>query len=95
MAFDEFGYDEDGEFSQRDSDTGEFKDLPEPTEDQERLQELWDAQRDEDNYEFLIYRTEDDYWWAITLEPRHFNDNGEYLGFGAVDAEKTLRDWLR
>jgi hypothetical protein len=95
MVFDKVGYDEDGKLCQINSETGESKDLPEWSEEQERLQELWDSQRTEDNYGFTIYYTDDDYWYAIPLEARHFYDEGEYLGNGVKEAEETLRGWLR
>ena len=95
MVFDKVGYDENGVFCQINSETGESKDLPEWSEEQERLQELWDSLRTDDTYEFTIYYTDDDYWYAIPLEARHFHDEGEYLGNGVKKAEETLRGWLR
>jgi hypothetical protein len=29
-------------------------------------------------------------WWAIPEEKRHFNDQGEFLGYNFKQAEKTL-----
>lgn len=95
MVFDKCGYDEDGLFCQLSSETGESKDLPDWSDDQERLQELWDSERTEGQCEFIIYYTDDDYWYAIPLETRHFYDEGEYLGNGVKEAEETLRGWLR
>lgn len=95
MVFDKIGYDENGEFCQISSETGESKDLPEWSEEQERLQELWDSKKSDDSWDFGIYYTDDDYWYAISLESRHFYDEGEYLGFGVKEAENTLRGWLK
>lgn len=94
MVFNKIGYDEDGNICQINSETGECKDLPEQSEEQERLQELWDSQETENHCEFEIYYTEDNYWWALPLEARWWYDEGEYLGYGVLEAEKTLKDWL-
>jgi hypothetical protein len=95
MVFDKVGYDEWGYFCQINSETGESKDLPDWSDEQERLQKLWESKKTEYHLEFTIYYTDDDYWYAIPLEARHFYDEGECLGNGVKEAEETLRSWLR
>ena len=56
---------------------------------QQDLQKYADNLRSDDSWEFIVeWRGEDEGWWAFTAEPRHFNDEGEYLG---IDFERACQ----
>jgi hypothetical protein len=58
---------------------------------QEYLQSIWDNLKEPIHFDFVIEFRPGAGWYAIADEPRHFNDDGEYLGRDWREAEKALR----
>lgn len=59
----------------------------------ERLQRIADELREEYQYEFTV-EWRGNSWWGVPDTPRHFNDNGQFLGADFEQAKHTLETLL-
>ena len=60
----------------------------------EKLQKIWDDNKESCHYNFQIIWRGFGGWWAIPDEIRWWGDEGEFLGRSFVEAEVTLRSLL-
>lgn len=57
----------------------------------EHLQALWDTLAPTYAACHIVYRPFSG-WYSCGDEPKHFGDDGDYLGFNAAQAEDCIRD---
>ena len=65
--------------------------MPRPTHrtKQEELQQMLDERIEDDDVVVEFRRFVG--WFAVFCEPRHFGDNGEFLGKNVTEAKRTIR----